>query len=102
MVAWHIFICVDAANEVVHELVAEPVQEPWAEEQQEDAVEPALEGFVNPADLQGKPRVLAGVIQTSGWWWEQLTCVAQRGFHVSCGLGPPCKVKLDRFAISLG
>jgi len=55
-VAWHIFICVDAANEAVHELVAEPVQEPRAEEQQEGAVEPAPEDLVNPADLQGKPR----------------------------------------------
>ena len=60
------FIRVDTANETVHVLVAEPVQEPRAEEQQEDTVEPAPEGFINPADLQGKPRVLAGVIQTSG------------------------------------
>ena len=50
------FIRVDAANEAVHELVAEPVQEPRAGEQQEDAVEHAQEDFVNPADLQGKPR----------------------------------------------
>ena len=50
------FIRVDAANEAVHELVAEPVQEPRAGEQQEDAVEHAPEDFVNPADLQGKPR----------------------------------------------
>ena len=50
------FIRVDAANEAVHELVAEPVQEPRAGEQQEVAIEPALEVFVNPADLQGKPR----------------------------------------------
>ena len=56
MVAWHIFIHVDAANEVAHELIAEPVQEPRAEEQQEDTVEPAPEDLVNPADLQGKPR----------------------------------------------
>ena len=56
IVAWHIFIRVDAANEAVHELVAEPVQEPRAGKQQEDAVEPAPEEFVNPADLQGKPR----------------------------------------------
>ena len=56
MVAWHIFIRVDAANETVHELVAKSVQEPRAEEQQEDAVEHAPEDFVNPADLQGKPR----------------------------------------------
>ena len=56
-VTWHIFfIRVDAANEAVHELVAEPVQEPRAGEQQEDAVEHAPEDFVNPADLQGKPR----------------------------------------------
>ena len=54
--AWHIFIRVDAANEAVHELVAEPVQEPRAEEPQKDAVEPTPEVFVNPADLQGKPR----------------------------------------------
>ena len=50
------FIRVDAANEAVHELVAEPVQEPRAEEPQKDAVEHAPEVFVNPADLQGKPR----------------------------------------------
>ena len=56
MVAWHIFIRVDAANEVAYELIAEPVQEPQAEEQQEDAVEHAPEDPVNPADLQGKPR----------------------------------------------
>ena len=54
IVAWHIFIRVDAVNEAVHELVAEPVQEPQAGEQQEDAGEP--EEVVNPADLQGKPR----------------------------------------------
>ena len=50
------FIRVDTANEIVYELVAEPVQEPQAEEQQEDAAEHAPEDFVNPADLQGKPR----------------------------------------------
>ena len=50
------FIRVDAANEAVHELVAEPVQEPRAGEQQEDAVDHAPADFVNPADLQGKPR----------------------------------------------
>ena len=55
-VAWHIFIRVDATNEAVHELIAEPVQEPRAEEPQKDAVEPSPEVFVNPADLQGKPR----------------------------------------------
>ena len=56
IVAWHIFIRVDAANAAVHELVAEPVQEPRAEEQQQVAVEHAPEDLVNPADLQGKPR----------------------------------------------
>ena len=55
-VAWHIFIRVDAANEVAYELIAEPVQEPQAEEQQEVAVEPTPKDLVNPADLQGKPR----------------------------------------------
>ena len=50
------FIRVDAANEAVHELVVEPVQEPRAGEPQKDAVEHAPEDFVNPADLQGKPR----------------------------------------------
>ena len=55
-VAWHILIRVDAANEVACELIAEPVQELRAEEPQKDAVEPAPEVFVNPADLQGKPR----------------------------------------------
>ena len=50
------FIRVDATNDVVHELVAEPVQEPRAGAQQEDAVEHAPADFINPADLQGKPR----------------------------------------------
>ena len=50
------FIRVDAANATVYELVAEPVQEPRAEEQLENAIEHAPEDFVNPADLQGKPR----------------------------------------------
>ena len=52
----YFFIRVDAANEAVHELIAEPVQELRAEEPQKDAVEPTPEVFVNPADLQGKPR----------------------------------------------
>ena len=56
IVAWHIFIRVDAANEVAYELIAEPVQEPRAEEPQKVTVEHAPEDFVNPADLQGKPR----------------------------------------------
>ena len=50
------FIRVDAAIEAVQELVAEPVQEPRAGEQQEVTVELAPEVFINPADLQGKPR----------------------------------------------
>ena len=50
------FIRVDAANEAVHKLVAEPVQEPRAGEQHEVIVEHAPADFVNPADLQGKPR----------------------------------------------
>ena len=50
------FIRVDATNDAVHELIVEPVQEPRAGEQQEDAIELAPEVFVNPADLQGKPR----------------------------------------------
>jgi len=60
-VAWHIFIRVDAANEVAYELIAEPVQEPRAEEPQKDAVEPAPEDLVNPADLQGKPRSITSI-----------------------------------------
>ena len=55
-IAWHIFIRVDAANEVAYELIAEPIQESQAGEQQEDAVEPTSEEVANPADLQGKPR----------------------------------------------
>ena len=54
-VAWHIFIRVDAANEVAYELIDEPIQEPQAGEQQEDAVEPTAEEVSNPSDLQGKP-----------------------------------------------
>ena len=54
--AWHLFICVDAVNEVVYELVAEPVQEPQAGEQQEETIEQGPGEVANPADLQGKPR----------------------------------------------
>ena len=54
--AWHSFIRVDTANEVVYELVAEPVQEPHAGEPQEEAGEQAPEEVANPADLQGKPQ----------------------------------------------
>ena len=50
------FIRVDATSEAVHELIVEPVQEPRAEEQQQVAIEHAPADFVNPADLQGKPR----------------------------------------------
>ena len=53
------FICVNAANEAVYELVAEPVQEPPAGEQQiAEAVEQAPKDVANPADLQGKPRII--------------------------------------------
>ena len=31
---------------------------------------------------------------------EGLVRVVRRGFYVPCGLGPPCKVKSDRFAVS--
>ena len=61
-VAWHIFIRVDATNEVVYELIAEPVQEPRAEEQQEDTVEPAPADLINPADLQGKPQSITLIL----------------------------------------
>ena len=57
----YFFIRVDTANEVAHELIAEPVQESRAGEQQEDTVEPAPEVFVNPADLQGKPRSITSI-----------------------------------------
>ena len=54
--AWHSFIRVDAANEVVYELVAEPVQEPHAGEPQEEAGEQAPEQVANPTDLQRRPQ----------------------------------------------
>ena len=57
-VAWHIFIRVDAANEVAYELIAEPIQEPQAgESRAEAAVEPDPE-VANPANWQGKPRCI--------------------------------------------
>ena len=59
------FIRVDAANEAVHELIVESVQEPRAGEQQEGAVEPAPADFVNPADLQGKPRSITIILNYS-------------------------------------
>ena len=62
--AWHCFIRVDAANEVVYKLVAEPVQEPQAREQQEETVEQAPEEVANPADLQGKLRSITHKFST--------------------------------------
>ena len=55
IVAWHIFIRVDATNEAAYELIAEPIQEPQAGEQQEDAVEHAPEEIANPADFKASP-----------------------------------------------
>ena len=48
-------------NEAAHELIVEPVQEPRVEEQQQVAVEHTPEDFVNPADLQGKPRSITKI-----------------------------------------
>ena len=67
-VAWHIFIHVDAVNEVAYKLIVEPVQEPQAEEQQEDAIEPAPEDLVNPADLQGKPRSITSIFSIQRYY----------------------------------
>ena len=36
--------------------------------------------------------VMMGIVDICGPTW----------LHVSCELGPPCKVKSDRFAVSLG
>ena len=58
------FIRIDAETEVAYELIAEPVQEPRAEEQLENAIEHAPVDFVNPADLQGKPRSISLILIT--------------------------------------
>ena len=63
IVAWHIFIRVDATNEAAYELIAEPIQEPQAGEQQEDTVKHAPEEIANPADLQGKPRSITPTLK---------------------------------------
>ena len=54
--AWHPFIRVDTANEVVYEMVAEPIQEPHTGEQQEEAGDQTPKEVANPADLQSKPQ----------------------------------------------
>jgi len=33
---------------------------------------------------------------------EWLVCIVRRGKYGPCWLGPPCKVKSDRFAVSRG
>ena len=71
--AWHLFICVDAANEVVYELVAEPVQEPQVGEQQEEIVEQAPGEVANPADLQGKPRSITPNLSIP--WFIYVLCI---------------------------
>ena len=68
IIAWHIFIRVDAANEVAYELIAEPIQEPQAGEQQEGAVEHTPEDLVNPADLQGKPRSITSIFSIQRYY----------------------------------
>ena len=68
IVAWHIFIRVDATNEAIHELIVEPVQEPRAEEQQQVAFEHTPEDFVNPADLQGKPRSITSIFSIQRYY----------------------------------
>ena len=67
-VTWHIFICVDAANEVAYKLIAEPIKELQVEEQQEDAIEPTPEDLVNPADLQGKPRSITSIFNIQRYY----------------------------------
>ena len=37
-----------------------------------------------------------------GVMMETVDVCGPMGLHVSCELGPPCKVKSDRFAVSLG
>ena len=60
------FTRVATDTEVAYELVAEPIQEPPAGEQQtEEAVEQAPEDVVNPADLQGKPRIISLIFKYS-------------------------------------
>ena len=60
-----IFIRVAADTEVAYELVVEPIQEtPAGEQQTEEAVEQASEEATNPADLQGKPRIISLILIT--------------------------------------
>ena len=47
-------------------------------------------------------RVLVDVVQILGDDGNSQSRVAQCGVHVSCVLGPPCKVKSDRFAMTCG
>ena len=70
--AWHLFIRLDATNEVVYELVVEPVQEPQAREQQEETVERAPEEVANPADLQGKSRSITPNLSIP---WFYVLCI---------------------------
>ena len=60
------FTRVATDTEVAYELVAEPIQElPAGEQQTEEAVEQAPEDVVNPADLQGKPRIISLIFKYS-------------------------------------
>ena len=70
MVAWNIFICVDAANEAAYELIAEPIQELQAGEQQEDAGEHTCEEVADPADLQGKPRSITSIFSIQRYYFK--------------------------------
>ena len=52
--------------------------------------------------LSSADHMMVGRSCSSRWGGEGLACIARRGKYVPCWLGPPCKVKSDRFAVSRG
>ena len=59
VVAWHLFIRIDAANEVVYEVTAEPQEQP--EQAQKEVHKDSAQGPVDPSSEQqpeGKPRCM--------------------------------------------
>jgi len=52
--------------------------------------------------LSSADRMMVGRSCSSRRVGEWLVRVVRRGLCVPCWLGPPCKVKTDRFAVSRG
>ena len=52
--------------------------------------------------LRSADHMIVGQSCSSRWGGEWLARIVRGGKYVPCWLGPPCKVKSNRFAVSRG